>query len=264
MSHPASTDQEASSRTTGPSASAPAEAEGRRGATEVVALRERVLDALSEVYDPELDEPITTLRFVGSCTVSDEGDVAVSLRLPTPQCAPNFAFLMGADSRRAVRSVPGVRGVEISFEDHYTGDEINAALSHGSGFTGAFPGETEDDDLEALRELFTRKALIGRQGKICEDLIKGGSDRDRLTEMTVAQLPDTPEAIRVLELREMLGISAAPDAPAFVNPNGEAVAADQLKRWLRGAQLVRVSLEANGEICRGLLQGRLKLAAESD
>ena len=50
--------------------------------------RARVLDALATVHDPELDEPITTLGFVGSCDVSDGGDVSVRLRLPTPQCAP--------------------------------------------------------------------------------------------------------------------------------------------------------------------------------
>jgi metal-sulfur cluster biosynthetic enzyme len=260
MSGRASTHQEASSRMTGISASATAEAEGRLGG----GLRERVLDALGQVYDPELDEPITQLRFIGSCVVSPDGDVDIMLRLPTPQCAPNFAFLMGADSRRVVRAVHGVRNVVIRFEDHYTGDEINSALNDGAGFMGAFPGETEDDDLEALREIFTRKALIGRQGTICEELIKQGLEPDRLVEMTVAQLPDTPEARRVLELREMLGIAADDDAPAFVNPNGQGIVPEQLDRWLRGARLVRVSLEANGSICRGLLQGRHKLAPESD
>ena len=84
-----------------------------------------------------------------------------------------------------------------------------------------FWGETEDDDLESLREIFTRKALIGRQGQICEELIDGGTERSELVEMTVAQLPDTPEARRVLELREMLGMPASDDSPAFVTPNGE-------------------------------------------
>ena len=126
-------------------------------------MREQVLDALATVYDPELDEPITTLRFVTSCQVSADGDVEVLLRLPTPQCAPNFAFLMAADARRAVRRVPGVRVIDVRLEDHYTGEEINAALAGGEGFTGAFPGETDDDELDALRELFTRKALIARQ-----------------------------------------------------------------------------------------------------
>jgi len=147
MSQQASMPQEASSRMTGTSASATAEAEGRLGGD----LRERVLDALGHVYDPELDEPITQLRFIAACVVTPDGDVDVLLRLPTPQCAPNFAFLMGADSRRVVRAVEGVRNVVIRFEDHYTGDEINSALNDGGGFMGAFPGETEDDDLEAKK-----------------------------------------------------------------------------------------------------------------
>ena len=68
--------------------------------------RERVLRALDEVIDPELDEPITTLRFVSSVEI-DDGAVEVRLRLPTPQCAPNFAFLMAADASAAVRRLPG-------------------------------------------------------------------------------------------------------------------------------------------------------------
>ena len=69
--------------------------------------RPAVLEALGTVYDPELDEPITSLRFVSSCDVSAGGDVEVRLRLPTPQCAPNFAYLMVADARDAVRRLAG-------------------------------------------------------------------------------------------------------------------------------------------------------------
>ena len=82
--------------------------------------RAHVLDALGTVFDPELDEPITTLRFVTSCDVSADGDVDVRLRLPTPQCAPNFAFLMAADARDAVRRLPEVGEVTVILEDHYT------------------------------------------------------------------------------------------------------------------------------------------------
>jgi hypothetical protein len=73
----------------------------------------------------------------------------------------------------------------------------------------------------------------------------------------VSQLPsDSADAARALELREQLGLPAAQDAPAFVMPNGEPVASDQLTRWLRAARLVRTSLEANGGICRSLLAVR--------
>jgi metal-sulfur cluster biosynthetic enzyme len=227
-------------------------------------LRERVLDALAQVYDPELDEPITTLRFVSAVDVGGDGDVDVLLRLPTPQCAPNFAFLMGADARRMVRGVPGVRRVTVSFEDHYTGEEINLALRDGAGFTGAFPGETDDDDLEALRAIFTRKALIARQATVCEGLLAQGGAPESVIATTVAQLPDVPAARRAIELRASLGISVAPEAPGFVTPAGDAVAPDQMKRWLRGAQLVRLSLEANGGICRDLLKARHHLATEPE
>lgn len=229
-----------------------------------MSMREQVLGALSTVYDPELDEPITTLRFVSSCAVDADGDVEVSLRLPTPQCAPNFAFLMAADARRAVRRVPGVRHVRVVLEDHYTGDEINAALGRDEGFTGAFPGETDDDDLEALRELFTRKALIARQSLVCEQMLAGGATAEQVVAARVAQLPaDSAMARRALQLRAQLGIPCERESPAFVLPNGGPLTVDQLTRWLRAARLVRTSLEANGGICRSLLEFRHDLATET-
>jgi metal-sulfur cluster biosynthetic enzyme len=227
-------------------------------------LRERVLDALGTVYDPELDEPITTLRFVTSVRVEPDGDVEVVLRLPTPQCAPNFAFLMAADARAAVRRLPGVRSVSVMLEDHYTGEEINGALSRGEGFTGAFPGETVDDDLDDLRALFTRKALIARQSTVCDQLLAEGKSVDQLAALLVSDLPDSREVRRCLELRDRLGLGSDAGAAAFVQPTGEAVSGQDMPRWLRMGRLVRTSLDTNGGICRSLLQFRHKLAADPE
>jgi hypothetical protein len=153
----------------------------------------------------------------------------------------------------------------VLLEDHYTGQEINAALAHGQGFTGAFPGETDDDDLESLRELFTRKALIARQARVCERMLAAGATRDAVVAARVADLPgDDPDVPRVLELRGQLGFGIEPDASAFVMPNGEAVTCEQLTRWLRAARLVRTSLEANGGICRSLLAFRHNLDPETE
>ena len=99
-----------------------------------MSLRSRVLEELGTVFDPELDEPITTLGFVGSCVVTDAGDVSVRLRLPTPQCAPNFAFLMAADASAAVRRAAGVRSVSVVLED--SGTQVHStptALSWDAG-----------------------------------------------------------------------------------------------------------------------------------
>ncbi|HEY2600334.1 MAG TPA: iron-sulfur cluster assembly protein [Thermoleophilaceae bacterium] len=226
--------------------------------------RARVLEALGTVHDPELDEPITALRFVSGCEVTPDGDVQVVLRLPTPQCAPNFAYLMAADALGAVRGLAGVRAVSVRLEDHYTGDEINAALARGDRFTGAFPGETEDDDLDALRTLFRRKALLARQSRLCEALLAAGETPEQVCARRCADLPDVPEARRCVQLRSELGLPHGGDAPAFVLPSGEPLAAGELRRWLRMARLIRTSLEVNGGICRSLLQVRHGLAADSE
>ena len=222
-------------------------------------VRARVLDALGTVYDPELDEPITALEFVSSCDVSAEGDVEVRLRLPTSQCAPNFAFLMAADARDAVRRLPEVREVTVMLEDHCTDDEINAAVSRGQAFAQAFPGETEGE-LDALRRLFQRKALVARQSRCCEALLAAGATPEEVTARRVADLPDDDAgARRCLELRDQLGISREDDAAAFVLPDGAPIAAADLRHWLRIARLVRTSLESNGGMCRSLLRVRYDL-----
>jgi metal-sulfur cluster biosynthetic enzyme len=220
-----------------------------------VSLRSQVFEALGTVYDPELDEPITTLGFVGSCLVTEAGDVDVHLRLPTPQCAPNFAFLMAADARAAVCRLPEAREVAVVLEDHYTGDEINAAVGRGGGFGSAFPGETEGE-LDALRELFRRKALLARQARLCEQLLAGAAASEEVVALRVADLPDTDELSRCLELRAVLGLPHDAGAPALVAGDGTPLSADELRTWLRRARLVSLSLETNGGICRDLLKTR--------
>ncbi len=49
-----------------------------------------------------------------------------------------------------------------------------------------------------------------------------------------------------------------------MRPDGEPIAASELRRWLRIARLVRLSLETNGGICRSLLRVRYDLAADPE
>jgi metal-sulfur cluster biosynthetic enzyme len=220
-----------------------------------VSLEDRVLAALGTVYDPELDEPITDLGFVGACTVSAGGEVAVRLRLPTPQCAPNFAYLMAADARAAVLSVDEVTRASIELEDHYTGDEINAALARGGDFADAFPGETTGS-LDALRELFRRKALVARQARVCQALLADGATPEAVVTLSVADLPEGVDAVRCVELRRELGLPHAPGDTALVAGDGSPLTAEEFPTWLRRARLVSLSLESNGGLCRSLLAVR--------
>src|ERR1700730_17102263 len=104
---------------------------GRQEAS--VTAASRVLAALEGVRDPELDEPITALGFVDSCTLSDDGVAEVRLRLPAYFCAPNFAFLMVADAYDAVSTVDGVVRTEVTLEDHFASDQINGGVAARAG-----------------------------------------------------------------------------------------------------------------------------------
>ena len=106
----------------------------------LAASAERILEALEAVRDPELDEPITSLGFVASCTVSADGDASVRLRLPTYFCAPNFAYLMVADAYDVVSALPGVRQVFVVLEDHFASDSINGGVAAQAGSSVLSPG----------------------------------------------------------------------------------------------------------------------------
>jgi metal-sulfur cluster biosynthetic enzyme len=218
-------------------------------------IRTAVLDALSGVRDPELDEPLTDLGFVSDLRV--EGDaVSVRLRLPTYFCAPNFAYLMVADAREAILSIPGVRWANVILDDHYASDEINGGVNEGQGFDGAFPGETEGPDLGELRSIFRRKSFVSRQEKLCRALLAGGRTPAELVQMRVGDLPPTDEAEKYLKRRAELGLDVLPGAPLIVDPDGRKVPEKAVVEHLRFARTVRVSIEGNAGLCRGLLATR--------
>jgi metal-sulfur cluster biosynthetic enzyme len=216
--------------------------------------RAQVLDALAGVRDPELDEPLTDLGFVTDVAI-DGGAVAVRLRLPTYFCAPNFAYLMVDDARAAVQALDGAADVRVELEDHFASSEINDAVREERGFGGAFPDETEGG-LESLRTLFERKAFTARQGRLCEQMLASGRELHELAAMRLAELPAGPDRDRCVELRAALGLAVADDAPAFVLPQRGRVDAADLDRYMRIARLMRVSIEGNAGLCRGLLATR--------
>jgi metal-sulfur cluster biosynthetic enzyme len=217
--------------------------------------RDEVLGALAGVRDPELDEPITDLDFVSSLEI--EGDaVRVRLRLPTYFCAPNFAYLMVADAQAAALSVPGVERATIFLDDHYASEEINGGVNEEHGFDGAFPKETEGPDLENLRSTFRRKSFVSRQEQLCRTLRAAGHSPEALARMRLRDLSPSEEFETYLERRAELGLDVSAGAPLVVDPDGNRVPEDAVVQHLRFAKTVRVSIEGNASLCRGLLSTR--------
>jgi metal-sulfur cluster biosynthetic enzyme len=217
--------------------------------------RDKVLDALSGVRDPELDEPVTDLGFVSELKV-DGDTVGIRLRLPTYFCAANFAYLMVADAKEAALSVPGVRRADVVLEDHYASEELNTGVNAGGGFDDAFPGETEGPDLEELRTIFRRKSFVSRQEQLCRTLLLEGRSPLELAAMRLGDMPPSQDFEQYLERRRELGLDVSEDAPLVVDPDGNRVPEEAVVQHLRFAKTVRVSIEGNAGLCRGLLDVR--------
>ena len=216
--------------------------------------RSAVLAALGTVRDPELDESLTALGFVAGLEV-DGDTVRGRLRLPTYFCAPNFAYLMMADAGTALRAVPGVRQAEVVLDDHFTADEINAGIAQRRSFQESFEG-LADDELDELRVLFRRKALVARQQRLVRALLDQGTTVERLGRLRLGDLMPSEELDTYLERRAELGLDVSPEAPLVVDTDGNPIPAELLEGHLRFARLTRVSIEGNAGFCRGLLATR--------
>jgi metal-sulfur cluster biosynthetic enzyme len=218
--------------------------------------QEHLLAALDAVRDPELDEPITELGFVSSCTVSADGEAQVRLRLPTFFCAPNFAFLMVADAYDAVAGVEGVRRTEVVLDDHFASDAINTGIAARSGFAESF-GSLADGELDELRTDFVRKAVLAGTDRVCRPLLTAGRTMDDLAEMSLGDVPPSADLDRLRARRAELGLPASDDSALLVDATtGQAVGVQALPLHLRKARLTRVNTEANGSVCRGMLSHR--------
>jgi metal-sulfur cluster biosynthetic enzyme len=229
----------------------------------------RAWAALATVIDPELDQPVTELGFVAGLSVRPLGsgghEVHVLLRLPTYFCAPNFAYLMVADAHDAVLSLPDVETARVELADHFASEEINAGVAAEAGFGSAFPGQGAGSDrgeLEELRLTFRRKAHLACLERTCRQLIRSGWQVDALASTRLGDVPESPERESLLRRRADLGLPTEPDAPLFVESDGEQVSAERLPARLRFATAVRISIEGNAGLCRGLLDTRYERMAK--
>ncbi|MBM7459012.1 metal-sulfur cluster assembly factor [Rhodococcus coprophilus] len=214
-----------------------------------------VLGALSEVVDPELDEPITDLGFVRSVLLDDEG-VTVHLRLPTAFCSPNFAYLMVSDAQDVLEGVAGVGRVRVLLDDHHDSQKINSGLAAKAGYQGTF-GVEAVDSLDDLRRTFLRKAHLAALERCVEALLRETAlTLDALPSLTLRDIPAGRYRSALLRRRLAIGLTLCPAGRVFVDDDGTPIAPDAIPMRLRFAKSVRISIEGNSHFCRGLLATR--------
>ena len=74
----------------------------------------RVLDALREVQDPEIDISIVDLGLVHRLAVDPDGNVQLTLTLTVPECP--FARVIALRALNALRAVPGAGRVDVRLD----------------------------------------------------------------------------------------------------------------------------------------------------
>ncbi len=107
---------------------APAEAEGQGE------LRERVIAAIRECYDPEIPVNIYELGLIYDVAVSDGGKVGLVMTLTTPHCP--VAEILPEQVKTRVAEVAGVEDVslELTWEPPWSMDMMSEAARLELGF----------------------------------------------------------------------------------------------------------------------------------
>jgi FeS assembly SUF system protein len=76
------------------------------------ALYDGVIEALKEIFDPEIPVNIYELGLIYGVDITDDAAVAITMTLTTPHCP--VAESMPAEVEMRVSAVPGVRDCEVS------------------------------------------------------------------------------------------------------------------------------------------------------
>jgi hypothetical protein len=120
----------------------------------------------------------------------------------------------------------------------------------------AFDGLAESE-LDQLRVDFLRKAVLAATDRVCRPLLVPGETGEHLVDWTLADVPAGAERERLRSRRTELGLPDEDSSALVIDPfTGIGVERARLPLHLRQARLTRVSVEANRELCGGLLRER--------
>jgi FeS assembly SUF system protein len=74
-------------------------------------MREKIIAALSKVFDPEIPMDIYSLGLIYDVKVNAAGEAYIKMTLTAPNCP--VAGTLPAEVERAARAVPGIKDVKL-------------------------------------------------------------------------------------------------------------------------------------------------------
>lgn len=94
-------------------------------------IEKRIYEKLGEVMDPGASLDVLAMGIVKGLSVQEDGTVRLLFVPSSPACP--LAFRLAIDIREAVRSVSGVKKVDIDVDGYWRGEELKRVLEESDG-----------------------------------------------------------------------------------------------------------------------------------
>ena len=97
-------------------------------------LKEKVINAIKQVYDPEIPVDVYELGLIYEITTYPVNNVFIQMTLTSPNC-PSAEFIP-SEVKDKIQQIPGVNHVELelTFDPPYTQDMMSEAAKLELGF----------------------------------------------------------------------------------------------------------------------------------
>lgn len=108
-------------------------------------IKEKIIDALKEVYDPEIPINVYDLGLIYDIDVKDDNTVFISMTLTSPTCpAGEYLRQLVEDNVNSIEEVSNVV-VELTFEPLWIPERVNPQVKEELGLFG-------DEDINSKKD----------------------------------------------------------------------------------------------------------------
>jgi len=91
-----------------------------------VQLREKVIQKLREVIDPETLTDVISMGLIKNVNVTRDGNVYLEFQPSSPVCP--LALPLALDIQKALETLSEIRELSVTITDHQMADEVNRYL----------------------------------------------------------------------------------------------------------------------------------------
>jgi metal-sulfur cluster biosynthetic enzyme len=96
-------------------------------------LREKVIQELRKVIDPETLVDVISMGLIKNLTVAEDGKVSLEFQPSSPVCP--LALPLALDIRNALEALHEIQDLSVTIKNHRMADEVNRYLASDSDAT---------------------------------------------------------------------------------------------------------------------------------